>query len=55
MNPVVHFEMPYDIRERMAKFYELSGSVIVFAICAGTALLQRFFASSAMFSTTSKP
>jgi hypothetical protein len=22
MNPVVHFEMPYDIRERMAKFYE---------------------------------
>ena len=22
MNPVVHFEMPYDSRERMAKFYE---------------------------------
>jgi hypothetical protein len=22
MNPVVHFEMPYDNRERMAKFYE---------------------------------
>ena len=22
MNPVVHFEMPYDVRERMAKFYE---------------------------------
>lgn len=22
MNPVVHFEMPYEIRERMAKFYE---------------------------------
>lgn len=22
MDPVVHFEMPYDIRERMAKFYE---------------------------------
>jgi predicted enzyme related to lactoylglutathione lyase len=22
MNPVVHFEMPYDMRERMAKFYE---------------------------------
>ena len=22
MNPVVHFEMPYDDRERMAKFYE---------------------------------
>ena len=22
MNPVVHFEMPYDIRERMANFYE---------------------------------
>jgi hypothetical protein len=21
MNPVVHFEMPYDNRERMAKFY----------------------------------
>jgi uncharacterized protein len=21
MNPVVHFEMPYDDRERMAKFY----------------------------------
>lgn len=21
MNPVVHFEMPYEIRERMAKFY----------------------------------
>lgn len=27
----------------------LSGSVIVFAICSGAALLQRFFASSAMF------
>lgn len=24
MNPVVHFEMPYDNRERMAKFYESS-------------------------------
>ena len=24
MNPVVHFEMPYDDRERMAKFYESS-------------------------------
>ena len=22
MNPVVHFEMPYDNRQRMAKFYE---------------------------------
>jgi uncharacterized protein len=22
MNPVVHFEMPYDDRERMAKFYQ---------------------------------
>jgi predicted enzyme related to lactoylglutathione lyase len=22
MNPVVHFEMPYDNRERLAKFYE---------------------------------
>ena len=22
MNPVVHFEMPYDSRERIAKFYE---------------------------------
>ncbi len=22
MNPVVHFEMPYENRERMAKFYE---------------------------------
>lgn len=22
MNPVVHFEMPYDERERMAKFYQ---------------------------------
>jgi predicted enzyme related to lactoylglutathione lyase len=22
MNPVVHFEMPYDKRERMARFYE---------------------------------
>jgi predicted enzyme related to lactoylglutathione lyase len=22
MNPVVHFEMPYDDRERMARFYE---------------------------------
>jgi len=22
MNPVVHFEMPYDNRDRMAKFYE---------------------------------
>jgi hypothetical protein len=22
MDPVVHFEMPYDNRERMAKFYE---------------------------------
>jgi predicted enzyme related to lactoylglutathione lyase len=22
MNPVVHFEMPYDNRERMAKFYQ---------------------------------
>jgi predicted enzyme related to lactoylglutathione lyase len=22
MNPVVHFEMPYDDRERMAKFYK---------------------------------
>jgi len=22
MNPVVHFEMPYDDRQRMAKFYE---------------------------------
>ncbi len=22
MNPVVHFELPYDIRERIAKFYE---------------------------------
>jgi len=22
MNPVVHFEMPYDSRDRMAKFYE---------------------------------
>ena len=22
MNPVVHFEMPYDHRERMASFYE---------------------------------
>lgn len=22
MNPVVHFEMPYDNRERMARFYE---------------------------------
>jgi len=22
MDPVVHFEMPYDVRERMAKFYE---------------------------------
>ena len=22
MNPVVHFEMPYDDRGRMAKFYE---------------------------------
>ena len=22
MNPVVHFEMPYDSRERMAKFYQ---------------------------------
>src|SRR5262249_12807392 len=22
MNPVVHFEMPYDNRERVAKFYE---------------------------------
>jgi predicted enzyme related to lactoylglutathione lyase len=22
MNPVIHFEMPYDNRERMAKFYE---------------------------------
>jgi predicted enzyme related to lactoylglutathione lyase len=21
MNPVVHFEMPYEVRERMAKFY----------------------------------
>jgi len=21
MNPVVHFEMPYDDRERMARFY----------------------------------
>ena len=24
MNPVVHFEMPYDNRQRMAKFYELA-------------------------------
>ena len=24
MDPVVHFEMPYDDRERMAKFYESS-------------------------------
>ena len=24
MNPVVHFEMPYDNRQRMAKFYESS-------------------------------
>lgn len=24
MDPVVHFEMPYDDRERMARFYELS-------------------------------
>ena len=24
MDPVVHFEMPYDNRERMAKFYESS-------------------------------
>lgn len=24
MNPVVHFQMPYDDRERMAKFYETS-------------------------------
>jgi uncharacterized protein len=24
MNPVVHFEMPYDDRERMAKFYGLA-------------------------------
>ena len=24
MNSVVHFEMPYDNRERMAKFYELA-------------------------------
>jgi predicted enzyme related to lactoylglutathione lyase len=23
MNPVVHFEMPYDNRARMAKFYKL--------------------------------
>ena len=22
MNPVIHFEMPYDDRERMAKFYQ---------------------------------
>ena len=22
VNPVVHFEMPYDDRERMAKFYQ---------------------------------
>ena len=22
MNPVVHFEMPYDVADRMAKFYE---------------------------------
>ncbi|MES2536257.1 MAG: VOC family protein [Pseudomonadota bacterium] len=22
MNPVVHFEMPYDMQDRMAKFYE---------------------------------
>ncbi len=22
MNPVVHFEIPYENRERMAKFYE---------------------------------
>ena len=22
MNPVVHFEMPFDNRDRMAKFYE---------------------------------
>lgn len=24
MNPVVHFQMPYDDRERMARFYETS-------------------------------
>ena len=24
MNPVVHFEMPYDNRERMARFYEVA-------------------------------
>jgi len=24
MNPVVHFEMPYDNRERMVKFYEFA-------------------------------
>ena len=26
MNSVVHFEMPYDKRERMAKFYETAFS-----------------------------
>ena len=37
MNPVVHFEMPYDNRDRMAKFY---GSAFGWQTQAGQAGLN---------------